>query len=125
MCQLRVALASDGELSRYQQPHFLHEPSPSFQITPRPPDMAPTLVPSPRNLEILRSLLTEEPVKKQILRNAKRAAIAAGPGAARHLMRRTLTVNDAQKVTLGVIAVYVVVIALLWVILGDIWRLMC
>lgn len=30
------------------------------------------------------------------------------------LARRDLTVNDAQKVTLGIIAVYVVAIALLW-----------
>lgn len=76
--------------------------------------MAPTLVPGPRNIDILRSLITEEPVKKQILRNAKRVAVATGPGAAHHLLRRSLKVNDAQKVTLGVIAVYIVVIALLW-----------
>jgi hypothetical protein len=30
------------------------------------------------------------------------------------LSRRDLTVNDAQKVTLGIIAAYVVAIALLW-----------
>lgn len=51
--------------------------------------------------------------------NAKRFAAAASPAlvqlSAHHLSRRaTLTVNDAQKVTLGIIAVYVVVIALLW-----------
>ena len=31
-----------------------------------------------------------------------------------HLLRRNLSVNDTQKVTLGVIVAYVVVIALLW-----------
>lgn len=31
-----------------------------------------------------------------------------------HLAKRSLTVNHAQAVTLGVMAVYVVVIALLW-----------
>jgi hypothetical protein len=50
---------------------------------------------------------------------AKRAVAAAGPDLARlsahHLSRRSLAhPNDAQKVTLGVIALYVVVIALLW-----------
>ena len=40
-----------------------------------------------------------------------RASVAASSAA---LSRRDLTVNDAQKVTLGVIAAYVVVIALLW-----------
>lgn len=30
------------------------------------------------------------------------------------IIKRALTVNDTQKVTLGVIAAYVVVIALLW-----------
>lgn len=55
-----------------------------------------------------------------LVRSAKAAAVAAGPGvanlAARDvLMRRELAVvSDAQKVTLGIIAVYVVVIALLW-----------
>ena len=38
------------------------------------------------------------------------AGVASGFG----LRRRDLTVNDTQKVTLGVIAAYVVVIAILW-----------
>ena len=46
------------------------------------------------------------------------AVVAAAPLLAResvvHLERRGLTVNDTQKVTLGVIAAYVVGIALLW-----------
>ena len=100
-----------GEISSYQQLQLLQKYSPSSKIILNASKMAPTLV---RNLEVLRSLLTEEPVKKQILRNAKRAAVAAGPGAAQHLLRRSLKVNDAQKVTLGIIAVYIVVIALLW-----------
>ena len=43
---------------------------------------------------------------------ASRAAVAAGPVVM--LSKRDLSVNDAQKVTLGIIAAYVVVIALLW-----------
>lgn len=43
---------------------------------------------------------------------ARSAATASG--AAVLLSRRDLTVNDAQKVTLGIIAAYVVAIALLW-----------
>ena len=38
------------------------------------------------------------------------AGVASGLG----LHRRDLTVNETQKVTLGVIAAYVVVIAILW-----------
>lgn len=61
-------------------------------------------------------------VEKALLaRTAKAAAITAGPGIARLavrdvlLSRRDITVSsDAQKVTLGIIAAYVVVIALLW-----------
>ena len=55
-----------------------------------------------------------------LVRSAKAAAVAAGPGVASLatrdvLMRRELAVvSDAQKVTLGIIAVYIVVIALLW-----------
>jgi len=48
----------------------------------------------------------------------KSAVVAAGPIIARrsaeHLVRRDLTVTDTQKVTLGIIGAYVVVIALLW-----------
>ncbi|KAI0595498.1 peptidase M50B-like-domain-containing protein [Biscogniauxia sp. FL1348] len=56
----------------------------------------------------------------QLVRSAKAAVVAAGPGVARLasrdvLSRRDLTVSsDSQKVTLGVIAAYVVVIAILW-----------
>ncbi|KAL3426829.1 hypothetical protein PVAG01_00338 [Phlyctema vagabunda] len=61
----------------------------------------------------LRSLLTD--VKGAPLR---RAVAAAGPGMAKmsaaHLSRRALTVNHTQGVTLGVIAAYAVIIALLW-----------
>ncbi|KAF9869656.1 hypothetical protein CkaCkLH20_12843 [Colletotrichum karsti] len=45
----------------------------------------------------------------------KRAAVVAGPEIARRaLARRDLSVNHTQGVTLGVIAAYVVVIAILW-----------
>ncbi|KAI1632396.1 peptidase M50B-like-domain-containing protein [Biscogniauxia mediterranea] len=56
----------------------------------------------------------------QLVRSAKAAVVAAGPEVARLasrdvLSRRDLTVSsDSQKVTLGVIAAYVVVIAILW-----------
>jgi hypothetical protein len=41
-----------------------------------------------------------------------RALVTVGSAAVLH--RRNLDVNSTQKVTLGIIAVYVVVIALLW-----------
>ncbi|KAI1500198.1 peptidase M50B-like-domain-containing protein [Biscogniauxia marginata] len=56
----------------------------------------------------------------QLVRSARAAVVAAGPGVARLasrdvLSRRDLTVtSDSQKVTLGVIAAYVVAIAILW-----------
>lgn len=63
----------------------------------------------------------------QLLQNTRRAAIAAAPQIAKmsteHLLRRSLTVNSTQKVTLGIIAVYVVVIALLWNIPYVRWSL--
>ncbi|OTB02932.1 hypothetical protein M426DRAFT_322177 [Hypoxylon sp. CI-4A] len=55
-----------------------------------------------------------------LIRSARAAVVAAGPEVARLarrdvVSRRDLTVtSDAQKVTLGIIAVYVVVIAILW-----------
>ena len=46
---------------------------------------------------------------------ARRALVTAGPAlSAHHFERRGLGVNHTQGVTLGVIAAYVVVIALLW-----------
>jgi len=57
------------------------------------------------------------------LRPAARSWRSAAPHVARAsattasavvLVRRDLTVNDAQKVTLGIIAAYIVAIALLW-----------
>lgn len=58
------------------------------------------------------------------IQNARRAVMAAGSdmiitkrpahNSSNLLLRRNLTVNNTQKVTLGVIAAYVVVIALLW-----------
>ncbi|KAI0829563.1 peptidase M50B-like-domain-containing protein [Hypoxylon sp. FL0890] len=55
-----------------------------------------------------------------LLRSARAAVVAAGPEVARLarrdvVSRRDLTVtSDAQKVTLGIIAAYVVIIAILW-----------
>jgi len=59
---------------------------------------------------------------------AKRAVVGAGPDIARlsaHnlVLRRGLSVNHTQGITLGVIAVYVVVIALLWNIPYVRWSL--
>jgi len=49
---------------------------------------------------------------------ARRALITAGPALAQphlhHFARRGLSVNHTQGVTLGIIGVYIVVIALLW-----------
>ena len=46
---------------------------------------------------------------------ARRALVMGGPAvASHHWERRGLTVNHTQAVTLGVIAAYVVVIAILW-----------
>ncbi|KAF3069634.1 hypothetical protein GL218_07964 [Daldinia childiae] len=59
-------------------------------------------------------------ISEHLLRSARAAVVAAGPEVARlarrdAISRRDLTVtSDAQKVTLGIIAVYVVVIAILW-----------
>ena len=57
-------------------------------------------------------------ISSRVLHVAKRAIITAGPDVARlsthTLLRRSLSVNSTQKVTLGIIAVYIVVIALLW-----------
>ena len=44
---------------------------------------------------------------------AKRAVVAAGPEMAR-LSVRSLSVNHTQGITLGIIVLYVAVIALLW-----------
>ena len=68
----------------------------------------------------LRSLDLPRSPSAHMLRAARRALAEAGPDIAKHtahavLMRRGLSVSsDAQKVTLGMIAVYIVVIALLW-----------
>jgi hypothetical protein len=45
---------------------------------------------------------------------SRRALQVAGTSTAVYLARRDLSVNSTQKVTLGIIALYVVVIALLW-----------
>jgi hypothetical protein len=54
----------------------------------------------------------------QLAQLTRRALVTAGPALAQphlhHLSRRALSVNHTQGVTLGVIAAYVVVIALLW-----------
>jgi hypothetical protein len=49
---------------------------------------------------------------RKTLAYARRAALTAG--ITHQLVRRGLTVDSTQKITLGIIAVYVVVIALLW-----------
>lgn len=58
------------------------------------------------------------PDRRSLAKLARRALVTAGPALAQpHLhqfSRRGLSVNHTQAVTLGIIAVYVVVIALLW-----------
>lgn len=56
---------------------------------------------------------------RRALQTAKLAVAAAGPAIAKRshenlVLRRGLTVDHTQAITLGIIAVYVVVIALLW-----------
>ena len=55
---------------------------------------------------------------RNIAKLARRALVTAGQAvasqASHHFERRGLSVNHTQGVTLGVIAAYVVVIALLW-----------
>ena len=70
---------------------------------------------SSRSLELSRSLLAE------LTRRAASPEIARL--SAQHLMRRGLTVNHTQGITLGVIVVYAVVIALLWNIPYVRWSL--
>lgn len=59
-------------------------------------------------------------LSEHLIRSARAAVVAAGPEVARlarrdAVSRRDLTVtSDAQKVTLGIIAAYVVIIAILW-----------
>ncbi|KAF2474989.1 uncharacterized protein BDR25DRAFT_340617 [Lindgomyces ingoldianus] len=58
------------------------------------------------------------PDRRDLAKLARRALVTAGPALAQphlhHLSRRGLSVNHTQGVTLGVIAAYVVIIALLW-----------
>ena len=63
-------------------------------------------------------ILLPPDAKRGFAKLARRALVTAGPALAQphlqHLSRRGLTVNHTQGVTLGIIAVYIVVIALLW-----------
>ncbi|KAF1949377.1 hypothetical protein CC80DRAFT_484532 [Byssothecium circinans] len=53
--------------------------------------------------------------RQQLARLARRAVVTAGPALAHpHLHKRGLSVNHTQGVTLGIIAAYIVIIALLW-----------
>ncbi|KAF2265561.1 hypothetical protein CC78DRAFT_615716 [Lojkania enalia] len=58
------------------------------------------------------------PDRRDLAKLARRALVTAGPAIAQphlhHFARRGLSVNHTQAVTLGIIAVYIVVIALLW-----------
>lgn len=83
--------------------------------------MAPTII----NPNALRSLDIPRSPNAALLLAAKRALSEAGPDVLRTaargvlLQRASLAVTaDAQKITLGVIAAYVVGIAILWVIPG-------
>lgn len=65
---------------------------------------------APTHAEALRSLAPAWPVAA---RHAVALGVSAGARSAL-LARRDLTVSHTQKVTLGIIGAYVVVIALLW-----------
>jgi hypothetical protein len=55
------------------------------------------------------------PHDNSLAKLGRRTLITAGPAvASHHFERRGLSVNHTQGVTLGVIAAYVVIIALLW-----------
>jgi hypothetical protein len=55
------------------------------------------------------------PISPPLAKLARRALVTTAPAlASHHFSRRGLSVNHTQGVTLGVIAAYVVVIALLW-----------
>ncbi|KAK0108044.1 hypothetical protein ONS95_002869 [Cadophora gregata] len=77
-------------------------------------------------IHIARTLFSSESLSGGF-RHARMAVRAAGPDIARlsahHLQRRALTVNSTQRVTLGVIAAYTVIIALLWNIPYIRWSL--
>jgi hypothetical protein len=88
--------------------------------------MAPLLANPASLLNIPRALFADSnsaSISKQLLRSGRRAAVAAAPEVSRHILRRGLSVDYTQKVTLGIIAVYVVVIAMLWNIPYVRWSL--
>jgi tetrahydromethanopterin S-methyltransferase subunit F len=100
-----------------------HTPSTRFQSALSQSAMAPLFAtPASRHLDIPRALfadLKSELLTKRILQSARRTVVASGPDIAKLstrnlLLRRGLTVNSTQGVTLGVIVAYAVVIALLW-----------
>jgi hypothetical protein len=63
-------------------------------------------------------------IARSLLLSVRSAAVQAGPHIAYHeFSRRGLHVNQAQKVTLGIIVLYAVVIALLWNIPYVRWSL--
>jgi hypothetical protein len=96
--------------------HFLNTPILRLKHTII---MAPILATATSRLLDIRAAFKSELLDGQILQNARRAVLAVGPEIAKRstehpINRRGLTVNSTQQVTLGIIAVYVVVIALLW-----------
>ncbi len=93
--------------------------------------MAPLIsIPALQHLDLPSALpsLKTKAFSKEVLRNAKGALLATGLDIAKRsaqnsLSRRSLSVTSTQKVTLGIIAVYVVVIALLWTLPYVRWTL--
>jgi hypothetical protein len=86
-------------------------PSPKPSLPSVPPSDTPTKPAYPENMPPAISPATRSALGKL----ARRALITTGPAlSAHHFERRGLGVNHTQGVTLGVIAAYVVVIALLW-----------
>jgi hypothetical protein len=88
-----------------------HTLSPILSLPSVPPSNTPTKPAHPENMPPAISPATRSALGKL----ARRALITTGPAlSAHHFERRGLGVNHTQGVTLGVIAAYVVVIALLW-----------
>jgi hypothetical protein len=97
-------------ISSLEVSSFTHPPQNPRCLRFLPPD-APTKPAHPKNMPPAISPATRSALGKL----ARRALITTGPAlSAHHFERRGLGVNHTQGVTLGVIAAYVVVIALLW-----------
>ena len=85
-------------------------------IHPYIPSLTHSLHTSPSSTHTHMAPLPASPARATLGKLARRALVAGGPATLHQMQlgRRGLSVNHTQGVTLGVIAAYVVVIALLW-----------